>query len=484
MRDDYDPIYQDDVYDSVDVTLSSLEDLRDVTDRDRQALAPVLQSLKETGYYAYGTFDDQQRWSIAVDDEAGRVDARVGRDGIEIAIWTSSPGMFADEENEWRRKAQQRLARIQINAISRGQLAPHQQAMWDEVEAGVAVRVTYELPFTRRPTPARSSASTSPRSTRCSTSSRARSMSDQSALPSPMIGTGAVGKGRALTVPPLSHPPTDLETIDCDAVVVGAGVAGLAFALSLPSSWRVALLTKGRLGESNTRWAQGGISAAIGPDDSPDLHEQDTLVAGAGLCDAEAVRELVQGAGAAVDWLIEIGAEFDRDDEGSIHLGREAAHSRRRVLHAGGDATGAEVERALVAKVRTLPNVAVHEGAFAVDLVVEGERCAGLLAVIDGRPARLSAPVVAIAAGGAGRLWATTSNPPAATGDGLAIALRAGAAVADLEFVQFHPTGPGADLERSLPHLGGRPRRGRLPARPRRRALHAGRAPAGRAGPA
>ena len=243
-----------------------------------------------------------------------------------------------------------------------------------------------------------------------------------------------------LATPPLSKIPTHLHSIDCDAVVVGAGVAGLAFALSLPASWRVALLTKGKLGESNTRWAQGGISAAIGPDDSPDLHQEDTLAAGAGLCDADAVRELVQGAGAAVDWLVEIGAEFDRDDSGEIHLGREAAHSRRRVLHAGGDATGAEVERSLVAKVRSLPNVAVHEGAFAIDLVVEDERCTGLLALIDGRPTRLSAPVVAIAAGGAGRLWATTSNPPAATADGLAIALRAGAAVADLEFVQFHPT--------------------------------------------
>ena len=250
-----------------------------------------------------------------------------------------------------------------------------------------------------------------------------------------------MGEGRKLATPALSGVPTDVDRTDCDAVVVGAGVAGLAFALSLPTSWRVALLTKGRLGESNTRWAQGGISAAIGPDDSPDLHEADTLIAGAGLSDVDAVHELVQGAGAAVDWLVEIGAEFDRDDAtGAILLGREAAHSRRRVLHAGGDATGAEVERALVAKVRTLPNVAVHEGAFAVDLVVEDGRCTGLLTLIDGRPARLSAPVVAIAAGGAGRLWATTSNPPAATADGLAIALRAGAAVADLEFVQFHPT--------------------------------------------
>lgn len=139
----------DEIIESVDATLSSLEELRDVTERDRQALAPVRQSFEDAGYYAYESFDDQQRWTIAIDDEAGRVDARVGRDGIEISIWTSSPGMFADEENEWRRKAQQRLARIQIKAISRGQLAPHQEATWDEVDMGVAVRVTYELPFTR-----------------------------------------------------------------------------------------------------------------------------------------------------------------------------------------------------------------------------------------------------------------------------------------------------------------------------------------------
>ena len=228
-----------------------------------------------------------------------------------------------------------------------------------------------------------------------------------------------------------------------DVVVIGAGVAGLAFALRLPSTYRVALLTKGALGESNTRWAQGGLSAAIGDDDSPSLHEEDTLIAGAGLCDIDAVHELVEGAPYAVDWLLSLGTDFDRDPEsGVLLLGREAAHSRRRVLHAGGDATGAEIERALVAGVRKHPAIDLLAGSFAIDLIVESGMCRGVLAELGSNEGivRLEANSVVIAAGGAGQLWATTSNPPAATADGLAIAIRAGVAVADVEFAQFHPT--------------------------------------------
>lgn len=227
-----------------------------------------------------------------------------------------------------------------------------------------------------------------------------------------------------------------------DVIVVGAGVAGLAFTLSLPADLRVALLTKGALGESNTRYAQGGLSAAVGPDDSPELHAQDTLVAGAGLSDEEAVNDLVAGAPEAVRWLTALGAEFDTGPTGDILLGREAAHSRRRVLHAGGDATGAEIERALVARVREDVNVDVFAGAFVVDLVVVDGRCRGIIAELepDADLTFLEAPVTVLAAGGAGHLWATTSNPLGATADGLAMALRAGAVVADTEFVQFHPT--------------------------------------------
>jgi L-aspartate oxidase len=227
-----------------------------------------------------------------------------------------------------------------------------------------------------------------------------------------------------------------------DVVVIGAGVAGLAFSLALPEGWTVALLTKGVLGESNTRYAQGGISAAIGPDDSTRLHEEDTLIAGAGLCDPVAVRTLVDGAPAAVDRLLAIGTKFDRSlSTGEILLGREAAHSRHRVLHSGGDATGAEVERALVAAARTHPDIDVFDHAYALDLLVCDDRACGIVAELaSGERTVMAAPWVVVAAGGAGQLWAVTSNPSGATADGLAMAIRAGVAVADLEFVQFHPT--------------------------------------------
>jgi L-aspartate oxidase len=258
-----------------------------------------------------------------------------------------------------------------------------------------------------------------------------------SPVASPLIGLDQFAQ------PLLAGQDRAYEHLDYDVVVVGAGVAGLAFTLRLPATFRVALLTKGALGESNTRYAQGGLSAAIGADDSPELHEADTLAAGAGLCDPDAVRHLVEGAPEAVDWLLAIGTEFDRDPiTGEILLGREAAHSRRRVLHAGGDATGAEIERAMVAAVRARPTVDVWERAFAIDLTTKDGRCTGLIAELgpDHEPSALNAPVVVIAAGGAGRLWATTSNPAGATADGLAMALRAGVAVADVEFAQFHPT--------------------------------------------
>jgi L-aspartate oxidase len=241
---------------------------------------------------------------------------------------------------------------------------------------------------------------------------------------------------------PLITPDSADRRSQVDVIVIGAGVAGLAFALSIPAELRVALLTKGNLGESNTRWAQGGLSAAIGADDTIELHEQDTLYAGAGLSDPETVHELVADGPDAVDWLLSLGTAFDRDEEsGELALGREAAHSRRRVLHAGGDATGAEIERALVAAVRSRPNVQILECGFAIDLFVRDGACSGaLISLQNSAIVALGSQAVVLAAGGAGQLWATTSNPPAATADGLAMAIRAGAAVADLEFCQFHPT--------------------------------------------
>ncbi|GER83684.1 L-aspartate oxidase [Thermogemmatispora aurantia] len=235
-----------------------------------------------------------------------------------------------------------------------------------------------------------------------------------------------------------------------DVAIVGAGIAGLTVALSLPPDWRVALFTKGRLGESNTRYAQGGLAAALGPDDSPELHYADTLAAGAGLCDPEAVRVLVEEAPAAVRWLIELGVRFDRAVPGEsteattadgLLLGQEAAHCRRRILHAGGDATGAEIERALLAALKARSQITIYADTPVCALLVDEAGCSGLQALDrQGQPFVVEARHTVLACGGTGSLWAYTSNPAGATADGLALAWRAGAALADLEFVQFHPT--------------------------------------------
>jgi L-aspartate oxidase len=243
-----------------------------------------------------------------------------------------------------------------------------------------------------------------------------------------------------------------------DVAIIGGGVAGLSLALSLPPSLHIALLTKSALGESNTRYAQGGLAAAVSSDDSPEFHLRDTLIAGAGLCDETAVRLLVEQAPEAVRWLINIGTQFDRKassqhpDPAAIALqsenafdayvmGHEAAHSHRRVLHAHGDATGAEIERALVAAVRSRPNITIYEQTFVQALRLRDGQCSGVLALDKtGNAFELQSRATVLANGGAGRLWLRTSNPPLATADGLALAWRAGAALADLEFTQFHPT--------------------------------------------
>ncbi len=234
-----------------------------------------------------------------------------------------------------------------------------------------------------------------------------------------------------------------------DVAIVGGGIAGLSVALRLPEHLRVALFTKGQLGESNTRYAQGGLTVALGGDDSPELHFQDTIAAGAGLCDEVAVRILTEEAPAAVRWLISMGVQFDRAHPGSdahatedgLLLGREAAHSRWRVLHAGGDATGAEIERALMTAVRKRSSIVLYEETFVSSLRVENGVCTGLEAVDrDGQTFTVAAQATILANGGAGGLWLHTSNPAGATADGLALAWRAGAALTDLEFMQFHPT--------------------------------------------
>ena len=229
---------------------------------------------------------------------------------------------------------------------------------------------------------------------------------------------------------------------ETDVLVIGAGIAGLSFALELPETARVVIVTKGHLGESNTWYAQGGLAAAVGPDDDPDLHFRDTIVAGAGLCDEAAVRTLVDGGPAAVAWLLENGTRFDAEND-VLALGKEAAHSRNRVIHAGGDATGAEIERSLVAKLRARGTITILDNTTAIDLVTTDDgSCAGAIVVGNdsGEHVHFAAATTVLANGGVGQLWAVTSNPPGATGDGIAMALRAGVTIADLEFTQFHPT--------------------------------------------
>ena len=233
-----------------------------------------------------------------------------------------------------------------------------------------------------------------------------------------------------------------------DVLVLGSGVAGLSAAVRLagpggPSpSLSLGVLTKGVLSQSATRWAQGGVAAVLGADeDSTDLHLADTLAAGAGLCDEEAVRILVDEGPGRVHELIALGVEFDREATGVLALAREGGHSRPRVVHAGGAATGAEVERALVDATYSSAS-AVLEGWFALDLLVEGGRCVGVRALPPGGdgPVAVRADNVVLATGGAGQLFSVTTNPPESTGDGVAMALRAGVPTADVEFVQFHPT--------------------------------------------
>jgi len=237
-------------------------------------------------------------------------------------------------------------------------------------------------------------------------------------------------------------------TTYADVVVVGSGIAGLTAALRVRASGAgsVLVVTKDRLSSGSTQWAQGGIAAALGPEDTPEQHLHDTLIAGAGICDVDAVRVLVNEGPAAVHELIDLGTHFDQTSEGGLQLGREGGHLRDRIAHAGGDATGAEIQRALVAAVGEAPGIEVIEHALAVDVIPGAEGgVAGVTVHVmgegqnDGVGAVLCRALV-LASGGLGQLFSATTNPPVATGDGMALALRAGAVLRDLEFVQFHPT--------------------------------------------
>jgi L-aspartate oxidase len=228
-----------------------------------------------------------------------------------------------------------------------------------------------------------------------------------------------------------------------DLLVLGSGVAGLSAAVRAAGlGMRVGVLTKAGLDMATTRWAQGGVAAVLGgaDPDSTDLHLADTLAAGDGLCDVDAVRVLVDEGPDRVHELIALGAVFDVDAHGELARAREGGHSVARIVHAGGAATGMEIERALVAAVRETA-ATVLERTFAVDLLVEAGRCTGVRAVgPDGDELAVRSRHVLLATGGAGQLYAVTTNPVEVSGDGIAMALRAGAALADVEFVQFHPT--------------------------------------------
>ena len=229
------------------------------------------------------------------------------------------------------------------------------------------------------------------------------------------------------------------ERVAADFIIIGSGAAGLRAALDLASAGKVLILTKTEIRESNSRYAQGGIAAAIGQEDSANLHFSDTIAAGAGLCDEEAVRILTQEGPAEIERLVAWGTSFDRQN-GTIELAREGAHSQARVLHAQGDATGKEIVRALSDTVRALDSVKIIPFAFVQELIVDAGRVCGVRFSSQGKLFEATGRATLIASGGAGQVYRETTNPPVATGDGFALGYRAGALLSDMEFVQFHPT--------------------------------------------
>src|SRR6187200_1354842 len=236
-------------------------------------------------------------------------------------------------------------------------------------------------------------------------------------------------------------------TTTADVVVVGSGIAGLTAALRLRGHVdKVLVVTKDVLAAGSTQWAQGSIAAALGPEDTPEEHEVDTLVAGAGACDRAAVEVLVTEGPDAVRELIALGTVFDHDPDGELSLTREGGHHRDRIAHAGGDATGAEIQRALIAAVEQAPEIEVVQHALAVELLLADDGgIAGVTLHVMGEGQRdgvgaVHCRAVVLASGGLGQVFSQTTNPSVSTGDGMAVAFRAGAALRDLEFVQFHPT--------------------------------------------
>ncbi|MCL6457087.1 MAG: L-aspartate oxidase [Gorillibacterium sp.] len=239
----------------------------------------------------------------------------------------------------------------------------------------------------------------------------------------------------------------DLPRAEYGVIVIGSGVAGLYAAIKAAKTHRVLMITKKAMNESNTRYAQGGIAAVTSEEDSPEFHLQDTLMAGAGLCEVDAVDILVHEGPERVQELIRMGTEFDLEN-GELALTREGAHSQRRILHAHGDSTGAEIIRALVKKAMQVPNLEVWHDQFVIDLITEDDECIGaIVQKPDGSLMTVLGQAIVLCTGGTGQLYRYTTNPEIATADGIAIAYRAGADIRDMEFVQFHPTAlsyPGA----------------------------------------
>ncbi|WP_027415785.1 L-aspartate oxidase [Aneurinibacillus terranovensis] len=239
----------------------------------------------------------------------------------------------------------------------------------------------------------------------------------------------------------------EIETIKTDVLIIGSGAAGLYTALQLCDQCSVTLVSKTSLTQSNTRYAQGGIAAVTAENDSPELHRQDTLIAGAGICSHEAVEVLVNEGPNCINDLIRYGTNFDKKD-GVLELTKEGAHSKRRILHAHGDATGAEIVRALSEQALKNERITILENHFTIDLITNKGECIGALVLKpDGKKVYIRADATVLATGGAGQLYRYTTNPEIATGDGIAMAYRAGAYIKDVEFIQFHPTAlfyPGA----------------------------------------
>ncbi|WP_260703832.1 L-aspartate oxidase [Edaphobacter flagellatus] len=240
--------------------------------------------------------------------------------------------------------------------------------------------------------------------------------------------------------PASDHHVSDLHAQQVDFLVIGAGIAGLSAAIRLARTGSVLVVTKENLAESNTAYAQGGIAVAMGGDEDVSLHYEDTLAAGDGLVNPEAARVLVEQGPQRVQELLDWGTAFDRED-GQLMRTREGAHSRSRILHANGDATGREIAVSLLRHVREIPSIRLMEWTTGIDLIVEAGRVTGAT-LLDGEGGILAvrARATLLASGGAGQVYSDTTNPAVATGDGIAMAYRAGAAISDMEFYQFHPT--------------------------------------------